>query len=166
MLEASFILFRVQPLHANVRKRLIKSPKLYFHDVGLAAALLGIDDRAQLATHPLRGALFENLVMSEALKHRTHRGLRENLAFYRESTGREIDLVVTVGNRLLVAEIKSGATLNRRWLAALTRGGHALPTPPTKHLLVFNGDSDYETDGVQVTVPREVSRHLGSFDRE
>ena len=80
ILETSYIAFQLPPFHANIRKRLVKSPKLYFYDVGLASYLLGIESPAQVATHPLRGALFENVVVGEALKHRFNRGLQPNLS--------------------------------------------------------------------------------------
>jgi len=112
LLEASYIIFILQPWHANISKRLIKSPKLYFYDVGLAAFLLGLENEAQVSRDPLRGNLFENIVIIEALKQRFNRGLRSNLFFYRESNGNEVDLVAETGRELLAVEIKSGATVN------------------------------------------------------
>ena len=87
LLEASYIAFRLSPFRANIRKRLVKSPKLYFYDVGLAAHLIGIEHAEQLASHPLRGALFENMIVVECLKYRFNRGRRSNLSFYRDSQG-------------------------------------------------------------------------------
>ena len=87
VLEASYILFQLPPYFANIRKRLVKSPKFYFCDVGLAAYLVGIENAEQVATHPLRGALFENAVVGEALKHRFNRGHQPNLSFFRDSKG-------------------------------------------------------------------------------
>ena len=89
VLEASDVVFVLALLHANVSKRLIQSPKLFFVDVGLAAYLLGIENQNQIFTHPLKGGLFENLVVIEALKHRCNRGLRSNLHFYRDSAGHD-----------------------------------------------------------------------------
>ena len=93
MLETSYIIFQLQPFHTNLRKRLVKSPKLYFYDVGLASYLIGIEHAAQIATHPLRGALFENAVVAEALKHRFNRGQPSNLSFFRDARGLECDLL-------------------------------------------------------------------------
>jgi uncharacterized protein len=112
LLEASYIIFVLQPWHANISKRLIKSPKLYFHDVGLAAYLLGLTNEMQVSRDPLRGNLFENMVIIEALKYRYNLGLRNNLFFYRESNGNEVDLIAENGRDLLAIEIKSGATVN------------------------------------------------------
>ena len=82
VLETSYIVFQLPPFFANIRKRLVKAPKLYFYDVGLASYLIGIENAGQVTTHPLRGALFENLVVSEALKYRFNRGREFNLSFF------------------------------------------------------------------------------------
>lgn len=112
LLEASYIIFLLQPWHTNVSKRVIKSPKLYFYDVGLAAFLLGLENEMQVSRDPLRGNLFENMVVMEALKQRYNRGMRSNIFFYRESNGNEVDLVAENGRELRAVEIKSGATVN------------------------------------------------------
>jgi hypothetical protein len=112
LLEASYIVLLLQPWHANLSKRLIKSPKLYFHDVGLAAFLLGLENETQVSRDPLRGNLMENLVVVEALKYRYNQGKRSNLFFYRESNGNEVDLLAESGRSLLAVEIKAGATVN------------------------------------------------------
>ena len=111
LLEASYVVFLLPPWFRNVSRRLMKSPKLYFYDVGLATHLLGIETPGQVFRDPLRGALFENLVVMEALKHRFHRGLRSNLAFFRDVKGNEIDLLLEYGRELFPIEIKSGATV-------------------------------------------------------
>jgi uncharacterized protein len=119
LLEASYIVFLLQPWHTNISKRLIKSPKLYFHDVGLASYLMGLENETQVSRDPLRGNLFENLVVGEALKFRYNRGRRNNFFFYRESNGNEIDLLAESGRRLFVVEIKSGATINTDYFKGL-----------------------------------------------
>ena len=97
LLEASYIAFRLPPFSANISKRLIKSPKLYFYDVGLAACLMGITDSTQLPTHPLRGMLYENLIVVEIMKYFQNRGVRPNLHFYRDSNGNEVDVIIPPG---------------------------------------------------------------------
>ena len=119
LLEASYIVFLLQPWHANISKRLIKSPKLYFHDVGLAAFLLGLENETQVSRDPLRGNLFENMVVMEALKYRYNRGKRSNLFFYRESNGNEVDLLAENGRNLRAVEIKSGLTINLDYFKGL-----------------------------------------------
>lgn len=111
VLEASFIAFRLPPLHANLAKRLVKTPKLHFYDAGLLCYLLGIRSPDHLAAHPLRGAVFESWAVSEILKARLHRGLSPNLFFYRDRKGLEVDVVVERGGDLVAAEIKSGRTV-------------------------------------------------------
>lgn len=119
LLEASYIVLLLQPWHANLSKRLIKSPKIYFHDVGLAAFLMGLENEIQVGRDPLRGNLFENLVVVEALKYRYNRGRRSNLFFYRESNGNEIDLLAESGRSLYAMEIKAGATVNPDYFKGL-----------------------------------------------
>ncbi|MDQ8209510.1 DUF4143 domain-containing protein [Coraliomargarita sp. SDUM461003] len=111
VLEASYVAFRLQPHHKNYRKRLVKTPKIYFYDVGLAIRLLGIESPQQLDTHPLRGALFENWVILELLKGRFNLGLLNNLSFWRNNTGHEIDVLMDRGGQLIPIEIKSGQTV-------------------------------------------------------
>lgn len=111
MLEASFIVKLLQPYHNNLRKRVIKSPKLYFLDVGLATFLLGIQNAQQISTHPLRGQLFETLVVTELLKYRFNLGQTDNLYFFRDSKGNEVDIIMEYGTQLLPIEVKSGTTI-------------------------------------------------------
>jgi len=112
ILEASYVIFLLPPWYNNFSKRLIKSPKLYFYDVGLASYLLGIENERQVFRDPLRGNLFENLVVAEFLKYRFNRGLKSNLYFYRDGRGLEIDLIYEIGRNILPVEIKSGATIS------------------------------------------------------
>ena len=111
VLEASFIVFQLQPYHKNFNKRLVKSPKLYFYDPGLAASLLGIATAPQLRTHHLKGELFESFIISELVKHRTNQGERSNVFFLRDKTGHEIDAIIENGDELTALEIKSGITV-------------------------------------------------------
>ena len=121
ILEASFIAFHLPPFSMKLRKRLIRMPKLYFHDTGLACWLLGIRESEQLRSHPLRGALFETWVVSEVLKHRTHGGRGGGLSFYRDRHGAELDLVVEEPDDLTLIEAKSAATPASSLLAGLER---------------------------------------------
>jgi len=119
LLEASYILFQLRPWHANISKRLVKSPKLYFYDTGLASYLLGMESTKHIHSHPLRGHLFENMVIVEALKFRLNRGKRSNLSFYRDSGGHEVDMLLTIGSQLYPIEIKSGSTINSDYFKGL-----------------------------------------------
>jgi len=166
VLEASYIVFLLRPYHPNVSKRLIKSPKLYFHDVGLATYLLGVEESSQLFTHPLRGGLFENLVIVEALKHRYNRGLRSNLHFYRESTGHEVDLICTISDRLLALEIKAGQTVGRHMFDGLRRLRDLLPKQVEARVLVYGGKEEYVREDVQVTHAARLSHTLAALERK
>ncbi len=150
VLEASFILHLLRPHHRNFSKRLVKTPKLYFCDTGLACWLLGVQTPAQIALHPLRGALFENWVVSELLKGRFNRGLPSNLFFWRDSTGNEVDVLLEQGDRITPVEIKSGRTVNEEWFAGLRRwvalAGDIAHTP----FLVYGGDKEQRRSGLTV----------------
>lgn len=119
VLEASFILFRLLPHHKNFNKRLVKMPKIYFYDTGLACSLLGISGIKVLDTHPLRGSLFENMVITEFLKENFSRGTSGNLFFWRDNTGNEIDLILDQDNKLIPVEIKSGQTITDEYFKNL-----------------------------------------------
>lgn len=112
VLEMSFIVFRLKPYYENFNKRVVKMPKLYFCDTGLACKLLGIETEIQLATHPLRGNLFENAVVLDFLKRRYNEGKDSNLYFWRDNTGNEIDLLLVNSNKKTPVEIKSSQTIS------------------------------------------------------
>jgi len=121
VLEASFVVHRLPAWHRNQRKQIIKSAKVHFLDSGLACYLLGINETAQLRHHPLRGPIFESWVVSEVLKWRRHRGLPSRAFHYRESRGMEVDFLIEEGNRLIAAEVKSGATFSSDSMKHLRR---------------------------------------------
>lgn len=117
-LEASFIVYRLKPFHENLGKRLVKSPKLYLSDVGLACALLGIRSPSFVARDKLLGGLFENLVVMEAVKQYCNRGETPPLYFYRDQNGREVDLVIDRDRRLVPVEVKAAMT----WTPEFAKG--------------------------------------------
>lgn len=119
VLTASYIVYTLQPYFDNISKRLIKTPKLYFHDTGLACYLLGIRTEEQLQTHPLRGALFENMVINEAFKSRTNIGEDPNLFFYRDKSQTEVDLLTIDGIQMNAYEIKSGKSYQSEYFKGL-----------------------------------------------
>ena len=147
VLEASYVVFQLPPFFANIRKRLVKSPKLYFYDVGLASYLIGIEHAGQIATHPLRGALFENAVVVEALKHRFNRGYRSNLSFFRDARGLECDLLYENGDGICAIEVKSGATIASDYFNALNRIAKVLPQISGKMVVYGGADRQSRRDG-------------------
>jgi hypothetical protein len=110
ILQAAYIVFVLRPYYSNISKRLTKMPKVYFYDTGLLTYLLGIEVSKQLATHPLRGAVFENLVVAELVKRRMNEAKELNVSFYRESSGREVDVLASATDGLRAYEIKSART--------------------------------------------------------
>jgi predicted AAA+ superfamily ATPase len=112
VLESSFIIFRLPPWFENANKRVIKTPKLYFTEPGLAAWLLEIENPKQIARDPLLGNLFENTVVVEALKARLNAGLMPNLYFYRDAKGNEVDLIIRQQRQLKPVEIKAAMTFS------------------------------------------------------
>jgi predicted AAA+ superfamily ATPase len=150
VLEASYLVFPLRPYHANFGKRLVKSPKLYFLDAGLAAALLGIKDVDSLSIHAQRGALFETLIVSEFVKQRFNDGRPAELFFWRDNTGNEVDLLFETSVGLQPIEIKSGATFVRDWTKRLHRwsrlAGEQVQTP----WLIYGGAEAYRREGIEL----------------
>tara|TARA_R110001583_G_scaffold81330_1_gene217172 strand:+ start:1734 stop:2894 length:1161 start_codon:yes stop_codon:yes gene_type:complete len=134
VLETSFVLFRLQPHHKNFNKRIVKMPKLYFYDTGLAAALLGVQNSNQIDLHPFKGALFENMVVVDFLKTRFNKAKTNNLYFWRDNTGNEIDLLIDNGTEIIPIEIKSGQTVTNQYFKGVlywnkltkTEGGYVI----------------------------------------
>ena len=140
ILEASFIVFRLMPHHQNYNKRLVKMPKLYFHDTGLACSLLGIATEKQVSSHYQVGSLFENMVISELLKYRLNHGKDNNLFFWRDKSGREIDcLLDNVLNKICV-EIKSGKTITAEFIKGLTSYQQLAAPEKVESFLIYGGD--------------------------
>ncbi|MCY3805674.1 MAG: ATP-binding protein [bacterium] len=163
VLVRSDIVFRLPPLRANIRKRLTKTPKIYFHDVGLAAHLAGIEDPRALATSHMRGPLFENLIVSEAVKHRYNRVRRPNLSFYRDSSGRECDLIYHRAGRLAAIEIKSGATVASDWFTTLGRISEDLPAVTSK-AVVYGGTEPQQRTAADVVPWAGFADYLEQID--
>jgi predicted AAA+ superfamily ATPase len=145
LLEASYVVFLLPPWYRNTSKRLIRSPKLYFYDVGLAAYLLGIENESHVSRHPLRGNLFENLVVIEALKYRFNRGKRSHLTFYRDGKGNEVDLVLEIGPDAFPIEIKAGATIATDYFKGLRTFVKVVPPLENKGT---DSDPDKITSGL------------------
>lgn len=159
ILEASYIAFRLPPHHRNYRKRLVKTPKLYFWDTGLACRLLGIEHSGQLATHPLRGAVFENWVVSELMKGRYNRLQKSNLFFWRNNTGMEVDVLAERSGKLQPVEIKSGSTIASDWTAGLHRWLELAGDEAIEPTMVYGGEPQWTERGVEM-LPWRMLHHL------
>lgn len=156
LLEASFVIQLLEPWHANLNKRLTKAPKLYFTDVGLAANLIGITESAQLAAHPLRGALFETMVVGEFIKRILNAGSHAKINYYRDSNQNEIDFVVTQGDKVSLYEIKSGATYSNDWIATINRLAPQFGNVVQK-AVVYGGDTSQHRTGFDLLSWRKAS---------
>lgn len=150
VLEASYIVTLLQPHHRNFGKRLVKAPKLYFCDVGLAAWLLGIRDVSTLDTHSARGALFETYVVSELTKQRLNAGQPRDLYFWRDSAGNEVDVLIESAHGLQAIEIKSGSTFASDWSRGLKQWNKVAGEESLQPSLVYGGTQSYAREGVQV----------------
>ena len=150
VLESSDLIHLLPPYHQNFGKRVIKSPKLYFHDVGLACWLLGIRSAEILETHPARGSLFETLIVGEFLKARFNAGQPADLYFWRDASGREADLVYETPKGLQAVEIKSGQTVTSDYIAATHRAALPASSSALPPLLIYGGTESYERSGIRV----------------
>lgn len=141
VLEASFVIYLLPPWYANIGKRLVKSPKLYFCDTGIACNLLGINAAPQLEGHPMRGALFENLVVNNTRKWGLNRGVKEMLSFYRDKTGREIDLIIESDTGLGTFEIKAGMTYHSDYFRHIAYLKKLLGDKLNRSGVIYTGDT-------------------------
>lgn len=158
ILQACYIIHFLPPYFKNFNKRVVKTPKLYFHDTGLACYLLRITDPLTLLTHPARGALFENLMINELTKNRFNAGKRSNLYFWRDQSGNEIDVLIDEGLELIPVEIKSGQTITRDYFKGLKFWEKL--TGKSRGIIFYGGDANQQrSDGIAVKNWREV-KHL------
>lgn len=144
ILQTSYVCYELQPFFRNIGKRLVKTPKIYFYDVGLACYLLGIQSPEQVATHPLRGNLFENLVVTEMLKTRYNKGKRSNLYFYRDKGQHEVDVLQEYGNELRAYEIKSATAINSDFFSNLKYIKPLLGDALLSTQVLYDGDRDWD----------------------
>ncbi len=160
VMEASYLVFLLQPHSINFNKRLIKMPKLYFYDVGLASWLLGIRTTEQIITHPLRGNLFETFIISELIKAKLNSGEKPSFFFWRDSNGNEIDVIVEQGTKLMPVEIKSGRTLTHEAFAGLEKWRSLADKKAVIPTLIYGGDESYTHKGIKVIGWKECGQLL------
>lgn len=158
VLEASFILFLLTPYHHNFNKRLMKSPKLYFYDVGLVCSLLNIESAEQLQAHYLKGALFESYVICEVLKHQYNQGIEPNLSFWREKNGHEIDCIIEYKNQVLAVEVKSGKTISDSQFKGLSYWQKLSGATEQEMFLIYGGNEQQVRSQGKVLPWNKVSK--------
>jgi predicted AAA+ superfamily ATPase len=157
VLETSYIVTLLRPHHSNFGKRLVKTPKIYFLDSGLAAWLMGIRSAETLETHAARGALFESWVVSELYKKRLNTGLPIDLFFWRDNTGNEVDLIIEKEKGLQPIEIKSGSTYASDWSQGLNKWQALAKNSSLEPAILYGGESNFERESLQVWGWRDVA---------
>ncbi len=145
VLEGTYILYRLEPYYRNFNKRLVKSPKLYFYDTGVACSLLGIRDADQVALHYMKGALFENLIINEFIKRSFHRGDNRQPYFWQDNHGKEIDCLLVDGERVTPVEIKAGKTLATSYFDHLKYWRPLAGLPEEQGYVVYGGEQSLQT---------------------
>ena len=150
VLTASYVVYLLPPYYENISKRLIKSPKLYFCDSGLACYLLDIENPKQLARDKMRGNIFENLVVMEAVKHRMNAGKEGGVFFYRDSNGNEIDILVKEEGEITALEVKSSMTYNKEFESTLKKLSTWIKTPVRRKAVVYAGDFENNAGEIEI----------------
>lgn len=163
VLEASYIIHLVRPHHQNFRKRLIKAPKLHFIDVGLACYLLDIESAKQLASHPLRGALFETFAAAEILKNQLNTGRKGSLFYFRDNVGNEVDLILEREGKTTPIEIKSGKTVSGDSLKGLRYYSKINPRAAGNGILIYAGDRSYRHAQVRILSYKNLAQEPPSI---
>ncbi len=156
LLEQSYIVFLLRPHYKNFGKRLIKTPKLFFYDTGVACSLLEIENPDSLYTHYLRGNLFENFVISEITKQHYNKDVDPNLHFWRNQSGNEIDCIIEKGQNLTALEIKSGKTINSSFFDGLKYWQTLSKTSPKDSFLIYAGDENQKRSIANVVSWRDL----------
>jgi predicted AAA+ superfamily ATPase len=139
VLESSYIVFLLQPYHVNFNKRIVKTPKLYFYDTGLLCHLLKITNPKSIQLHPLKGSLFENLIVAEAFKQNDHKYLHADFCFWRDASGNEVDLLVEHNDKLSIAEIKASSTIKNEYFKGLNYFGALEGSNVKSKNLIYTG---------------------------
>lgn len=161
VMEAAFLLYRLQPYHRNWSKRVVKQPKLIFLDTGVLCALLNIRREEDVYTHPLRGNIFESWVVSEAVKHQTNRGQRPSLYFWRDHSGHEIDLLLEDAGHLRALEVKSGETVLSSWLDGMEWFRQVAGECLTDAAVIYGGDRSTTRRDIKVVSWRKATEAFG-----
>ena len=153
VLKASYVVFELPPFFQNIRKRVVKSPKIYFTDVGLAAFLLGIHTEELAVRDPLRGSLYENLVITDIVKGALNRGIRPEIYFFRDSRGNEVDLLIKEQGMLIPVEIKSAATFSSDFLKGIEKFKALGRSDTAAGNVLYNGEQEFNVRGIRIFNP-------------
>jgi predicted AAA+ superfamily ATPase len=160
ILESSYILYRLRPYHRNFNKRLMKSPKLYFYDTGVACSLLGIRDEDQVGLHYMKGALFENLIINEFIKHNFNLGDNRTPFFWQDSQGKEIDCLLVEGEQIVPVEIKYGKTISNHYFENLKYWEALSGSSEPAGYVVYGGDQTMKTGAGKLVSWKELEKEI------
>ena len=160
VLQASYLVTLLPPYYENISKRLVKSPKLYFNDPGLACFLLDIESPRQLERDKMRGAIFENYVVMEVIKHRYNRGLLDGVYFYRDSNQNEVDILLKEEGEITAIEVKSSMTYHSSFEDSISKLAEWIKTPISNKLIVYTGDFENTTANIKVLNYRHLQAYL------
>ena len=160
VLQASYLVTLLPPYYENISKRLVKSPKLYFNDPGLACFLLDIESPRQLERDKMRGAIFENYVVMEVIKHRYNRGLLDGVYFYRDSNQNEVDILLKEEGEITAIEVKSSMTYHSSFEDSISKLAEWIKTPISNKLMVYTGDFENTTANIKVLNYRHLQAYL------
>ncbi len=150
LLQSSYIVYLLKPYHGNFNKRIIKTPKLYFYDTGVLCSLLGIVNAEQIKIHSTKGALFENMIISELLKERFNHGATDTLYHWRDKTGNEVDVVIDESGKLTALELKAGETISSDFFKGLEYFS-SLNKKPVQQRLVYGGyQQQNRSNGIKI----------------
>lgn len=152
VLQSSYIIYLLKPYHSNFNKRVIKTPKLYFYDTGVACSLLGIGNAKQMAHHAAKGSLFENMIISELLKERFNAGATDNLYYWRDKTGNEVDVLIDAAGKLTAIELKAGETISSDFFKGLEYFS-SLHTKRIQQLLIYGGKQEQKRSSGTIVKP-------------
>ncbi len=160
VLQASYLVTLLPPYYENISKRLVKSPKLYFNDPGLACFLLDIESPRQLARDKMRGAIFENYVVMEVIKHRYNRGLLNGVYFYRDSHKNEVDILLKEEGEITAIEVKSSMTYHTSFEDDISQLSDWIKTPVVNKIIVYTGDFENTASDIKILNYRHLQEHL------
>lgn len=160
VLQASYVVFLLQPYHNNFNKRIIKTPKLFFYDTGIVCSLLGLNRSEDVLNYHGKGALFENFVITEVVKSHYNRGIPLNLWFWQDQSGKEIDLLLQVNSELYAFEVKAGKTFNMNYFHNISSWQKISGVRPENCAVVYGGDTSFQTSLGKLISWREWSGQM------
>lgn len=164
VLQASYLVTLLPPYYENISKRLVKSPKLYFNDPGLACFLLDIESPRQLERDKMRGAIFENYVVMEVIKYRYNRGYMNGVYFYRDSNQNEVDILLKEEGEITAIEVKSSMTYHSSFEDSIKRLSEWIKTPVTNKIIVYTGDFENTASNIKIINYRHLQAQLSHLE--